>query len=179
MKEIAKKEVSEIMEVDTSRPQCLSAHSQGHYLCQLNTFTIPFKLLSKLIISEPTHLFPILPWGSFSVIQRNPLEPSLDTRPLVLHKCPKCGTETKKHCRSPISQQIEMRLQRKQEPHSRAAHVNEPMSCCEPSWVRLREFAVTSEGQATHGFLESSLCPQLFLFQDEKPSCTLAFLSSD
>lgn len=75
-------------------PQCLSAPSQGHCLCQLNIFTIPFKLLSELIISETTHIFLTLPWRSFSAIQSNSLEPFLDTKPLVLHRIPKCGIET-------------------------------------------------------------------------------------
>lgn len=42
---------------------------------------------------------------------------------LGVSQTPQCGMETKKHRRSPISQQIMMRLQSKQEPHSRAAHV--------------------------------------------------------
>lgn len=177
MKEIAKKEVSEIMEVDISLPQCLSAPSQGLCLCQLNIFTMPFKLLSKLIISQTTHIFPTLPWGSFPVIHSNSLQPFLDTKPLVLHELPKNGIETmwKKALQKCYLTTNRDEITEK----TRTSELPMPASPCEPGWVRLREFVVTWEGQATHGTLESSLWPQFFLFQAEKPSCTWAFLSSD
>jgi len=84
MKAVAKKEVSEILDVDAAlpcqeneraaKPQCPSTPSQAHYLCQLNTLTILFKLLSKLVISEIAQIFPTLSEGCFSVVQSNSLD---------------------------------------------------------------------------------------------------------